>query len=108
VDRYGSELLEAVRRAQQLPEAELPVRPRGPGRPPPDPTFDALMERLKAARDVAADALGLDRGFLMPRAQLKEVARDRPRTREALEQIPGIRRWQAEALGDRLLGVLRR
>ncbi len=108
VDRFGGDLLEAVRRAQLLPEAELPVRPRGPGRPPPDPAFDALMERLKAARDIAADELGLDRGFLMPRAQLEEVARERPRTREALEQIAGIRRWQAEALGDRLLGVLRR
>lgn len=108
VDRYGGELVNAVRRAQQLPESELPVRPRGPGRPPPDPAFDALLERLKAARDIAADELGLDRGFLMPRAQLEEVGRERPRTLEALERIPGLRRWQVEALGERLLAVLRR
>jgi len=107
VERYGADLLPAVRRAQELPESELPVRPRGPGRPPPDPAFDALMERLKAARDVAADELGLDRGFLMPRAQLEEVARGRPRNLDALRQIPGLRRWQAEALGERLLRVLK-
>ncbi len=108
VERYGPELLTAVRRAQALPEAQLPVRPRGPGRPPPDPAFDALMERLKAARDIAADELGLDRGFLMPRSQLEEVAREKPRTPEVLQAIPGLRRWQVEALGERLLGVLRR
>ncbi len=108
VDRFGPELVDAVRRAQQVPESELPVRPRGPGRPPPDPAFDALMERLKAARDVAADELGLDRGFLMPRAQLEEVARERPHSLEALQQIPGLRRWQVEALGEKLLAVLRR
>ncbi len=108
VERHGAELMEAVARAQALPEGELPVRPRGPGRPPPDPAFDALMERLKAARDIAADELGLDRGFLMPRAQLEDVARQRPRSLDALEAIPGFRRWQAEALGEKLLKVLKK
>jgi ribonuclease D len=108
VERYGPELLAAVARATRLPEGELPVRPRGPGRPPPDPTFDALMERLKVARDIAADELGLDRGFLMPRSQLEEVARARPRAFAAFEDIPGLRRWQVQALGQRLLDVLKR
>ena len=70
--------------------------------------FDALMERLKAARDKAADELGLDRGFLMPRSQLEELARGRPRSLDALREMPGIRRWQAEAVGEPLLEVLRR
>ncbi len=108
VERFGPELLAAVKRAQALPESALPVRPRGPGRPPPDPAFDALMERLKAARDKAADELGLDRGFLMPRSQLEELARGRPRSLDALREMPGIRRWQAEAVGEPLLEVLRR
>lgn len=108
VDRYGTELLTAVRRAQALPESELPVRPRGPGRPAPDPAFDALMEKLKAARDIAADELELDRGFLMPRSQLEEVARERPKSLDVLQAIPGMRRWQVECLGERLLEVLRK
>jgi len=106
-DRYGADLLAAVRRAKALPESELPVRPRGPGRPPPDPEFDALVERLRGARDKVAEELGLDRGFLMPRAQLEEVARARPGSAAELEAIPGIRRWQVEALGDRILAALR-
>src|SRR5690606_18678364 len=106
-ERSGSEVLEALERARALPESELPVRPRGPRRPPPDPDFDALVERLRSARDRAADALKLDRGFLMPRSQLEELARRRPRTEAELAEIPDVRRWQVEAAGEFLLDVLR-
>lgn len=107
-ERHGEEMLEAIERARRLPESELPVRPRGPGRPPPDPAFDALLERLKGARDLVADELEMDRGFLMPRAQLEEIGRARPRTVEEMAELPGIRRWQVEALGDRLLKAMQR
>lgn len=105
-ERYGAELLAAVRRARRLPESALPVRRRGPGRPPPDPEFDELVEKLRAVRDEAAEALGLDRGFLMPRAQLEEVARVRPTTLVELGAIPGMRRWQVEALGVGLISAI--
>lgn len=107
-ERHGEELLAAIERARRLRDSELPVRPRGPGRPPPDPAFDALLERLKGARDLVADELEMDRGFLMPRSQLEEIGRARPRTLEDLAALPGIRRWQVEALGERLLKVLQR
>lgn len=106
-DRYGAELLGAVSRANQIANDDLPNRPRGPGRPQSDPALDARMELLKQARDRAADALGIDRGFLMPRAQLEEVARRIPRTEEELTAIPEIRRWQVEAAGGELMGALK-
>lgn len=106
-DRYGGELVAALHRARSLPESALPSRPRGPRRPPLDPEFDALVERLRAARDEAAGALELDRGFLLPRSQIEEIARARPSSLESLGSIRGIRRWQVEAVGDRLLAALR-
>jgi len=105
-NRNARELVAAVQRARDLPESALPVRPRGPRRPPPDPTFDDLVDRLKAARDAVADLLGLDRGFLMPRQQLEDIARSRPTTARELLAVRDMRSWQVEALGDRLLGVL--
>ncbi len=105
-ERSGHEILEAVQRARALPESQLPVRPRGPRRPPPDPAFDALVERLRSARDRAADALKMDRGFLMPRSQLEELARRRPRTAQEMAEIPDVRRWQVEAAGEFLLEAL--
>lgn len=105
-NRRGSELLEALRRARELAAEELPVRPRPPRRPPPDPEFDKLVDRLKGARDRAADDLGLDRGVLMPRQQLEGVARSDARTLDQLREIPDMKGWQVDALGDRLLTVL--
>jgi ribonuclease D len=106
-ERYSVDLLGGVARANALSAEELPSRPRGPGRPQSDPALDARMELLKVARDRAADRLGIDRGFLMPRTQLEELARAVPRTLEDLEALPGIRRWQVSAAGDELLGALK-
>jgi ribonuclease D len=106
-ERHAADLLAAVRRAQQLKDSELPQRVRGPRRPPPDPEFEAMVEKLKRARDAAADELKLERGFLMPRQQLEELARLRPRSPEEMLKVLDIRRWQVEALSERLLKALR-
>lgn len=101
--RRGAAVIDAVERARLLPESELPVRPRGPGRPPPDPSFDACVDRLKRVRDAAAERLGLERGFLMPRQQLEDIARSRPANAEALRAVRDMRAWQVEALGEELI-----
>jgi ribonuclease D len=107
-ERHGPELAAAVQRALDLPESDLPQRVRGARRPPPDPEFDALVERLRQARDVGAQELGIDRGFLMPRQQLEDIARLRPRKPEELLAVADMRRWQVEALGELLLAESRR
>jgi ribonuclease D len=106
VRRWGQELLAAVARARAIPETELPERPRSPRRPQRDPEQDARVARLKRARDREADRLGLDPGFMMPRAQLEEVAREMPSTEAELAAIPGVRGWQIEALGTALIRSL--
>lgn len=106
-DRSGDALLAALERVRALPEAELPRRPRAPGRPPPDPAFETTLERLKMARDRTAEALDLDRGFLMPKSQLEELVRRQPHSSAELAAIPDVRRWQVEAAGNELLAALR-
>ncbi len=107
IRRRGNAILDAVARARALPESDLPVRPRGPGRPPPDAAFDACVERLKAVRDRAAERLALERGFLMPRQQLEDIARARPKTVEELRAVGDVRAWQVEALGAELLAAVK-
>ncbi len=104
--RRGEALLGAIERAKALSDKQLPRRPPSRRRPPPDPDFEQLVDRLKAVRDRVADALGIDRGFLMPRQQLEGIARSRPATLEELAALPDTRRWQVEALGERLLAEL--
>jgi ribonuclease D len=104
--RHARELLSAVLVARELPDDALPARRRGPRRPAPDPAFDSLVEKLKAVRDRVADELSIDRGFLMPRQQLEDVARARPATLEELRHVSDVRHWQATALGRPLLAAL--
>jgi ribonuclease D len=66
------------------------------------------VESLRDARTRAAEQLGLDPGFLIPRAALEEIGKAQPATLEALAQVPGVRRWQVEAVGDTLLKTLRK
>ena len=105
-ERHGRDFLQALKAAAAVESHNLPQRPRGPGRPAPDPELDKLVERLKTARDAAATELEMDRGFLMPRQQLEDVARSGAKTLEQLAGVPDMRRWQVEAMGPQLLKVL--
>jgi ribonuclease D len=106
VARRGEELLAAVARGLAANPDSLPVIERG-RRPPRDPEFDALVERLKEARNAAALRLDLATGVLCPNATLEGIARIRAQSPEALLTVPGIRRWQVEVLGGEFLAVVR-
>jgi ribonuclease D len=105
--RRGREIIDAVRRGLAVPEADLPRWPRSP-RFERDLELEARVESLRDARTRVAEQLGLDPGFLIPRATLEEIGKARPTTPEALEQVPGVRKWQVEAVGDTLLKTLRK
>lgn len=104
--RYGPALAAAVGRALALPEHELPKRERGP-RVARDPELEARVERLKAARNVVAQRIGLDPGVLCGKATLEMIARARPRDQAELAQITDLRRWQVSVLGETLLPALK-
>jgi ribonuclease D len=106
IDRRGDELLAAVQAGLAIEESMLPRFPRHPRRPPPDAEFETRVEKLKAARDRVAEELQLDRGFLMPRQQLEDIAREKPRTHEQLMQVKDVRKWQVEILGDAIVQAL--
>jgi ribonuclease D len=104
--RRGREIMAAVDRALAVPEAELPRWPRSP-RWERDPELEDRVEALKHARNRRAEALELDPGFIMSRAQLEEVARARPKSTAELAALAGVRNWQVEAIGEALLKALR-
>jgi ribonuclease D len=105
--RRGREIMEALRRGLAVPEEELPRWPRSP-RFERDLELEARVESLRDTRTRAAEQLGLDPGFLIPRATLEEIGKAQPTTLEALAQVPGVRRWQVEAVGETLLKTLRK
>jgi ribonuclease D len=105
VERRGRELVAAIERGLALPEQELPRLERT-RRPPPDPAFDARMERLKVVRNAAAERLGLQPGVLCPNGILEGIARVEPKSVDEMAKVEEMRRWQREALGTELLGAI--
>ena len=108
IERRGADLLGAVARANRINESELPRFPRSPRRPAPDNEFEVRAERLKAVRDTIADDLNLDRGFLMPRNQIEEIARVNPQSTAELANVGDVRKWQVEVMGEALVKALAR
>lgn len=107
---HGKELLRRLRHVMEQPEEELVGYPkavrRGPGRPPPE--LEELVDRLKAIRNRHAEQVGLPRGTLASNALILDVARADPGSLEELLEVPGMRRWKAELLGEALLAELAR
>lgn len=104
-ERRGREILAAVQRGLELPEAELP-RIERPARRAYDAAFDARLERLKAARNRLVLRLDLAPGVLCPNGTLEAIARANPADMAALARVPELHRWQLRELGPELLAVL--
>jgi ribonuclease D len=105
LSRRGSQILAAVERAMAIPDDALPRLERPPRRPP-DPVYEARLERLKALRNRLAPQVGLQPGVLCPNGTLEAIARANPATPEELAAVPGLRRWQRDVLGRELLAAL--
>jgi ribonuclease D len=104
-EQRGNELLDAVRRALAVADADLPRFPKAP-RWDRDPEFDTRVSALKTARDAAAKRLALDPGVLCSRDRLEAVARRNPATISEVREIPELRRWQVAELGEAFVTAL--
>lgn len=105
LDRAGADIVAAVRRGMEVPEADLPKFPKGQ-RWNKDRDFDEKVARLKSVRDAAATRLELDPGVLCSRERLENVARSGAKTVEDLAAVPDLRRWQIEEMGEGFIRAL--
>jgi ribonuclease D len=105
IDRAGADIIAAVRRGVEVPEAELPKFPRGQ-RWNKDRDFDDRVARLKAVRDETATRLELDPGVLCSRERLENIARSGAKSVEDLAAVPDLRRWQIEEMGAGFIAAL--
>jgi ribonuclease D len=105
IERGGADIVAAVRRGTEVPEAELPKFPRGQ-RWNKDRDFDERVARLKAVRDAAATRLDLDPGVLCSRERLENIARSGAKSVEELASVPDLRRWQIEEMGAGFIAAL--
>lgn len=104
-DVRAAEALDAIKRGDAVPDADLPRFPKST-RWDKDPDFDERVALLKVVRDAAATRLDLDPGVLCSRDRMEAVARRNPRSAEEVAQIPELRRWQVEVLAEDFVAAL--
>lgn len=103
--RQQDAILEAVARARQLGESELPVVPRTP-RPLVSAVVQRRIERLKAWRTLKGRELGLDASVVLPQRLIERLADAAPADTQGLGQVEGLRRWRAASFGAELLAAV--
>jgi ribonuclease D len=105
IARWGDALLDALARAQALPESELPVLERRP-RPRIAGAVQRRIERLRLWRAEAAPRAGLEPGLVLPNRLIGAIAQAAPRDVAELAAVEGVRRWRAEVFGAEILAAL--
>ena len=105
LQRQAGELLNAFRRAEDLPESELPRVARSP-RPVVEDAVRLRVERLKAWRTRKGAELQLDVSVVLPQRLIDRLAEARPRNAEELGGVDGLRHWRVEAFGAELLAAV--
>lgn len=100
-------LLEAVARAEALPESALPTIRRDAAQVMADSVRRGIA-RLREWRALEAARLGLDVSLILPQRLLDRVAERAPRTVVDLREVEGLREWRVEALGTGILQALNR
>lgn len=105
VDRYGSEILKTVQEGCEIPEDRLPAVRRH-SRPERDPDRDERLKKLKRWRETKSRSLGIDAGVMANNTLLENLAQEVPRSMDALETIPAMRRWQKREFGAELIALL--
>jgi len=98
VQRYGSELLKAVRAGLRTPAKDYPRLEKTP-RPKINRPAMERLERLKGLRRHRSQELGIEIGVLCPNATLQAIARAGPKTARELRKLDDIKRWQVDAMG---------
>jgi ribonuclease D len=103
--RHAPDILAAVRRGEEVPEAELPRVARSTRPVVPDAVL-RRVERLKALRSRRAAELGVDVSVVLPQRLVDRLAEAAPRDASGLAAVEGLRRWRARAFGDEILAAV--
>jgi ribonuclease D len=105
--RIGHELLEAIRRAEELgPLTSLPHLPAKDGTGVLDDAGHELHDRLKNWRKGRAKIEELDSSLVLNRLALLRLACERPRDLAALSAVEGVLAWQVESFGGELVPLI--
>ncbi|MCG8533087.1 MAG: HRDC domain-containing protein, partial [Desulfovibrionales bacterium] len=88
-----------------LPHAELPSYPKS-SMPRKTPAVQKRIKQLKKMREKKSESLGMEQGFLINNALITHISLENPDSLSALREMPNMRQWQMEVLGEDILNAL--
>ena len=108
VRRIGGDLLDALDDADEMePIREMPPKPLKEGEVTLDEAGGELQDRLKAWRRDEAERAGYDASLVLHRLAMARIAREQPKSADAIARVEGVQTWQAEVHGEALAEVVR-
>jgi ribonuclease D len=102
VQRFGRELLDAIRQGREAPLVQMPARVR------PDPAFLNRLNALGNWRKKTARTMGVESDVVLPRRFLEGLAERPPRSLDELAVVMQVSPWRFEHFGAEILAVLTR
>ena len=105
VDMYGRLCVEAITKAMELEDEQLPIYPRTK-RPKRDFKVEKRIEKLKKMREPLSTSLGIEPGFLLNNALISSIALQKPANTAQLLNIEHVRQWQVENIGENIFTTL--
>jgi ribonuclease D len=107
IDRYGKDVISAVKKALQQPAKDLPKYPRKTA--PMVPAIVAKrVKELRNWRDLLAKKLQIDPAIICTKAQISALAVQRPGSVESLSKNNDLKTWQVAEFGKDIASILRK
>jgi ribonuclease D len=107
VDRYGKDVIAAVKKALHRPAKDLPKYPRKTS--PMVPAIVAKrVKELRNWRDLLAKKLQIDPAIICTRAQISALAVQRPQNVDSLTKNNDLKTWQIAEFGKDIVDILKK
>ena len=105
VEMYGSFCVQAITKAMELEDEQLPIYPRIK-RPKRDFKVENRITKLKKMREQLSIFIGIEPGFLLNNALISSIALQKPANPAQLLNIEHVRNWQVENIGEEIFAAL--
>jgi len=102
---HGAAVIDIINNTLKVPGDSLPVYPRKKTSPMP-PQVPKRVKAIKAWRDDVTNKLKIDPSLLFNKALLTDIALQNPKDRKTLETIKGMKDWQKNEFGDKIISIL--
>jgi len=102
---HGAAVINIINNTLKVPGDSLPVYPHKKVLPLPS-QVPKRVKAIKAWRDTVANKLRIDPSLLFNKALLTAIALKNPKDRKSLETIKGMKNWQKNEFGEKIISIL--